>query len=135
MKKLIVLISLLFLKLTAFSQIDTSNVKCFSIPIVRLIMKDLISGDSAKSQLRLTEKESIELEKKIYLKDSVINSLRQKESNFQTIVESEKEKFVLMEDYSKKLETDLKKEKTNNRFKSIMGTAVIAVLTFLLITK
>jgi hypothetical protein len=98
-------------------------------------MKDLISGDSAKVQLKLTEKESVELEKKIYLKDSVINSLRQKESNFQTIVESEKEKFVLMENYSKKLETDLKKEKTNNRFKSVMGTAVIAVLTFLLITK
>jgi hypothetical protein len=98
-------------------------------------MKDLISGDSAKVQLKLTEKESVELEKKIYLKDSVINSLRQKESNFQTIVESEKEKFVLMENYFKKLETDLKKEKTNNRFKSVMGTAVIAVLTFLLITK
>ena len=40
-----------------------------------------------------------------------------------------------MEKYSKKLEFDLKKEKVKGRFKSIMGTAVIGVLGFLLINK
>jgi hypothetical protein len=40
-----------------------------------------------------------------------------------------------METYSKKLEFELKKEKVKNKFKSIVGTAVIGVLAFLVIQK
>lgn len=98
-------------------------------------MKDLISGDSAKAQLKLSEKELTETERKMVLKDSVINTLRLKEVNYQTLIDSEKDKFDLMENYSKKLETDLKNEKVKGKFKSVLGTAVIAVLTILLITK
>ena len=98
-------------------------------------MKDLISGDSAKATLKLTEAQLIETEKKVLLKDSVITTLRAKESNYQTIIDSEKQKFEIIEKYSKKLEFDLKKEKVKNKFKSILGTGVIAVLTFFLITK
>lgn len=128
-------ISLLFLSLTVFSQKDTSNTKCFTIPVVRLIMKDLLSGDSAKANLKLTEQQLLETEKKILIKDSIINTLRLKEANYQTIITSEKEKFDLMEKYSKRLEVDLKKEKVKNKFKSIVGTGIIAVLTFFIITK
>jgi hypothetical protein len=61
--------------LIAFSQTDTNNVKCFPIPVVKQIMKDVLSGDSAKAQLKLVESEVGELEKKVSLKDSVINTL------------------------------------------------------------
>jgi hypothetical protein len=122
--------------LTAFSQIDTTTkVKCFTIPIVKLITKDLLSGDSAKAQLKLTEKQLIETEKKVELKDSVINTMKLKEINYQTIINGEKEKFQIVENYSKKLEKDLRKSKAKSGFKSILGTAAIGVLTFLLITK
>ena len=121
---------------TVFSQTDTtSNTKCFPIPVVKQIMKDLISGDSAKAQLKLTEEQLLHTENKVVLKDSVINTLRLKEVNYQTIIDSEKQKFDIMEKYSKKLEFDLKKEQVKNKFKSILGTGVIAVLTFFLITK
>ena len=124
------------MNLIAFSQSDTSRVeKCFTIPVVKLIMKDLISGDSAKAQLKLTEVQLVETEKKVSLKDSIITTLRTKETNYQTIIDSEKQKFDIMEKYSKKLEIDLKKEKVKNKFKSILGTGVIAILTFFLITK
>ena len=130
------LISLLFVSSIAFSQTDTSNnTKCFPIPVVRQIMKDLLSGDSAKSQLKLTESQLDETEKKVVLKDSVINTLRLKEVNYLTIIDAEKQKFGIMENYSKKLEWDLKKERVKGKFKSILGTGVIAVLTFFLITK
>ena len=130
------LISLLLVKLTVFSQTDTSKLeKCFPIPVVRLIMKDLISGDSAKAELKLTEIQLSETEKKVSLKDSIITTLRVKENNYITIIDGEKQKFDIMEKYSKKLEFDLKKEKVKNKFKSILGTAVVAVLTFFLITK
>jgi hypothetical protein len=98
-------------------------------------MKDVLSGDSAKAQLKLVESEVGELEKKVSLKDSVINTLRLKEENYQTIIKSEKEKFGIVESYSKKLEWDLKKEKTKNKFKSFVGTAVIGVLAFFIIQK
>lgn len=120
----------------AFSQTDTSNnTKCFPIPVVRQIMKDLISGDAAKAELKLTEAQLVQTEKKVVLKDSVITTLRLKEVNYLTIIDAEKEKFRIVEDYSKKLEWDLKKEKVKGKFKSILGTGVIAVLTFFLITK
>ena len=124
------------MKSIAFSQTDTSKAeKSFPISTVRLIMKDLISGDSAKAQLKLTEAEVKELEKKVILKDSVINTLRTKETNYVKLIDSEKEKFQIIQDYSKKLESDLKKEKVKNKFKSVLGTGIIAVLTFFLITK
>ena len=136
MKKLLVLISLVLLSSTAFSQIDTaSNTKTFTIPVVRLIMKDLLSGDSAKAQLSLAEKQIVEIERKVILKDSVINTLRLKEENYLTIIGAEKDKFKIIEDYSKKLEWDLKKEKVKNKFKTILGTGVIVVLSFFLIQK
>jgi hypothetical protein len=130
------LISFLFLKSIAFSQIDTSKAeKCFPIPVVRLIMKDLLSGDSAKAQLKLTELQLDETEKKVVFKDSIITTLRVKEINYQSMIDSEKQKFEIMDKYSKKLEFDLKKERVKNKFKSILGTGAIAILTLFLISK
>jgi restriction endonuclease Mrr len=129
-------ISLLFVSLIAFSQTDTTNnTKCFPIPVVKQIMKDLLSGDSAKAQLKLTEVQLSETEKKVVLKDSVINTYKFKEENYKTIIDSERQKFGVMEQYSKRLEWDLKKEKVKGKFKSILGSGVIAVLTFFLVTK
>lgn len=98
-------------------------------------MKDLLVGDSAKAELKLTEAQLVQTEKKVVLKDSVITTLRLKEVNYLTMIDAEKEKFRIVEDYSKKLEWNLKKEKVKGKFKSILGTGVIAVLTFFLITK
>ena len=130
------LISLLTLSLTVFSQKDTTtNTKTFPLPVVRMIMKDLLSGDSAKAQLKLSDQQLIEMERKVQLKDSVIISLRSKEDNYLNVIQSEKEKFKIVEDFSKQLQTELKKEKVKNKFKSILGTATIAVLGFFLIVK
>lgn len=124
------------MSLTVFSQTDTTNnVKCFPIPVVKQIMKDLLVGDSAKATLKLTEEQLVNTEKKVVLKDSIINTMKLKEVNYLTIIDAEKQKFGIMENYSKKLEWDLKKEKVKGKFKSILGTGVIAVLTFFLITK
>lgn len=136
MKRLVTLISLLTLSLTVFSQTDTStNTKTFPIPVVRLIMKDLLSGDSAKAQLKLTEQQLLETEKKVQIKDSVIITLRAKEDNYLNVIQSEREKYKIVEDFSKQLQMQLKKEKVKNKFKSVLGTGIIAVMGFLLITR
>jgi len=131
-----VLISILSLSLTAFSQTGTNNqpTKCFPIPVVKQITKDLISGDSAKAQLKLTEQQLLETENKVVLKDSVISLLRIKENNYQTIIGAQDHKYSILENHTKKVELNLKKEKIKNKFTSGLTGIAILTLTFLLIT-
>ena len=93
------------MNLMSFSQNATSNqqTKCFPLPIVKKITKDLLSGDSAKVQLKLTESQLIETEKKSIMKDSVISLLRVKENNYITIIDAHREKFLTLETHTKKL--------------------------------
>jgi hypothetical protein len=122
--------------LTAFSQTGTNNqpTKCFHIPVVKKIVKDLISGDSAKVQLKLTEDQLLETENKVVMKDSIITLLRIKEDNYQTIIKAQEQKYTILEDHTKKVEMELKKEKFKNRFTTIISGVVVATLTFILIT-
>ena len=130
------LISILSLRLTAFSQTGTNNqpTKCFPIPVVKQITKDLLSGDSAKAQLVLTGQQLLETENKVVMKDSVISLLRIKETNYQTIIDAQNQKYSILEDHTKKVEWDLKKQKVKNKFTSILSGGIIVALTFLLIT-
>lgn len=127
----------MIISLTAFSQkgTDTIRVKYFPIPVVKTIVKDLLSGDSAKAQLSLCDQQVIQLEKKVELKDSIISAMKSKEINFKKIIDTQDQKFQLLENYTKRVEFDLKKEKVKNKFKSIVSVGIVGVLTFFLITK
>ena len=132
------MIAILTTTLTAFSQTDTSSkepVKSFPISTVKKIIKDLKSGDEAKAQLKLSDSLLVVTESKVLLKDSVINVMKQKEINYVKIIDTQNEKYNTLDGYVKKVEWDLKKEKVKGKFKSILGTGVVAVLTFFLITK
>ena len=137
MKKLSVLIITLITSLTAFSQsaTDTLPVKCFPIPVVRLIVKDLLSGDSAKAELKLANQHIVVIEDKVKLKDSIIVSMDIKEKNYLKIIDSERQKFGIMENYSKTLEKDLRRERVKNKFTKLVSGAGLAVLGFFLIVK
>jgi ParB-like chromosome segregation protein Spo0J len=122
--------------LTAFSQTGTNNepVKCFPIPVVKQITKDLLSGDSAKAQLKLTEQQLSQTEKIVEKKDSVISIMRVKEENYNTIIAAQNEKYSILENHTKQLEWDLKKLKVKNKFTSILsGSAILILGTFLII--
>ena len=122
--------------MTAFSQQDTTiKTKCLPVTVFKQIAKDLLSGDSAKAELKLANEHITGLESKVSLKDSVITTMQVKESNYVKIIDAQNQKYGIMESYSKRLEWDLKKEKVKSKFKSILGTGMIAVLTFFLITK
>ena len=128
--------SILSLSLTAFSQTGTNNepVKCFPIPVVKQITKDLLSGDSAKAQLKLTEQQLSQTEKIVEKKDSVISIMRVKEENYNTIIATQNEKYSILENHTKQLEWDLKKLKVKNKFTSILsGSAILILGTFLII--
>jgi hypothetical protein len=139
MKKLIVLILLVTLKLTAFSQtdtkIDTDSLTCMSNDVAKLIIKDLLSGDSAKDVLTITQSQLNLTEQKVILKDSVINKLEEKVVNCELIVDTERKKYTILEDHTKKVEVQLKKEKIKNKFQKIVSGGIVVVLSYLLITK
>ena len=124
--------------LTAFSQTDTSkkeSVKCFPVSTVKQIIKDLKSGDEAKAQLKLSDSLLVETEKKVVFKDNIISTMKEKEVGYVSIIEVQHHTDGVLESYTKKVELNLKKEKVKGKFKSILGTGAIAVLTFFLITK
>jgi hypothetical protein len=138
MNKLTMLAILMLINLTVFSQPGTptnSEVKCFPISIVKLITKDLIIGDSAKNLLKITERQLLETENKIILKDSVINSYINKENNYKLIINGERTKFETLEDFNKNLQLSLKKSKFKTKLTSTISITIIGILTGLILIK
>ena len=130
------LTTILSLSLTAFSQTDTNNkekVKCFPVHVAKQIAKDLLKGDSAMAELKLVNEQLVKTEEKVLLKDSVISTMVTKEKNYISIIDAQDKKYTVMEDYSKKLEFQLKKEKVKNKFTSILSGVAVLVLGTLLI--
>ena len=74
-------------------------------------MKDLLSGDSAKAVLKLTEKELIKCEEKSQYQDSVINKQLEKIDNLNGVIVDERIKYGVLDEHSKNIERALGKEK------------------------
>ena len=122
--------------LTAFSQTGTNKqVKCFPVPVVKQIMKDLLSGDEAKLQLKLSDSLLRMTENKVIIQDSIISDMKLKEENYQKELKLAQDKLAITEEYSHQLEKDLKKQKVKNKFTSILSGTAVVVLTTLLIVK
>jgi hypothetical protein len=125
--------------LTAFSQkgIDSiPDVKCFPISTVKEIIKDLMSGDSAKEVLKLTEKELSKLEEKSHYQDSVINKKEEKIDNLNGVITEERVKYGILEDHTKNLEKALGREKFIGKCtRWISGGAIVLVALIVSIIK
>lgn len=118
----------------AFSQTDTGTVpvKSFPIPVVKQIVKDLIEGDLAKEQLKITEKQLQESNTIITQQNEIIMSFRVNEGYYKEILKKNNEIYKKIYDYNKKLESQNKKLKTNNKFKSVLLGFTIVGLTYTL---
>jgi len=129
MKQLLMLTIMIIVSLTVFSQTDTTpTTKCFPIPVVKLIAKDLLSGDSAKALLKLTEEHVDSLTRKTYMQDSVIGVHLEKEKNFNTVIGYERDKFGTLQTYTNKIEIDLKNEKVKGKLLRWANYGLIGVL-------
>ncbi len=102
-------------------------------PIAKLVIKDLITGDGAKEELVLTTDKINLLEQKIVLKDSVINNLELQVNNFNSILSTKSDQLALSQELSKKLQTDLKKQKLKTKLMG--GAGIIAIAATVLIIK
>lgn len=77
-------------------------------PIAKLVIKDLISGDGAREELKKTMELLLLEQKKIVLKDSVITKLDIKVLNLESIILKKDEQFNLEATKSLQLEKELK---------------------------
>ena len=134
MKKLIPLIALMMMSLQSFSQsvIDTTKIQ-LKKPIVRLVIKDLIKGDGNKNELLIVSKKIDLLEKKVVIKDSVINKLNERVINFESMLNTKTNQIALSQELSLKLQTDLKKQKVKTKLMS--GAGILVALGILVLTK
>ena len=131
MKKLILLISLILVTLTSFSQTvtnqtQTDTIVALKIPTVKLIIKDLIKGDGVFIELEETKKVLSLTNQKIVLKDEIIFTLNSKITNLDYIISQKDEQFKLEREKSESLLKELKSEKKKT-FLYKMGTIVGAV--------
>ncbi len=132
--KLMLLITLMMMSLQGFSQSATDSTSIqLKKPIARLVIKDLIKGDGAKNELALTLSKIKLLEQKIVLKDSVILNLNSQVGNFESIMLTKSDQLSLSQELSKRLQTDLKKQKFKNKLTT--GAGVVAVVAAILLVK
>ena len=104
------------------------------VPIVRLVIKDLVSYDGLKIEL-VSIQELLKLEqKKVVLKDSVIGNLRFKITNLETIISKKDEQFGLERQKSESLLKELKREKRKTFFYKL-GTYAAGILGIIVLTK
>jgi hypothetical protein len=128
------LIILTMMSFNSFSQnvTDSTSIQ-LKKPIAKLVIKDLITGDGAKEELILIADKIKLLEQKIVLKDSIIINLNSKIDNFNTIISTKSDQLSLSQELSKKLQTDLKKQKFKNKLTA--GAGVVAVIAAVLLVK
>ena len=101
-------------------------------PIAKLVIKDLITGDGAKEELVLTTDKINLLEQKIVLKDSVINNLELQVKNFNSILATKSDQLDISQELSKKLQTDLKKQRLKTKLMGGAGIIAVAATIFII---
>ena len=115
------LMFLLSMSLSSFSQTVTNpnstvkrdSVVKIEVPIVRLVIKDLVTFDGLKLEL-IETKDLLRLSHdKLVLKDSVITNLNGKVLNLEGIIQKKDEQFGLESEKSKQLQQELKRQKRN----------------------
>jgi TolA-binding protein len=136
MKKLILLISLILVTLTSFSQTvtnqtQTDTIVALKIPTAKLIIKDLIKGDGALIELEETKKVLSLTNQKIVLKDEIIFTLNSKITNLDYIISQKDEQFKLERQKSEELFKELKKERRQTflyKVGTFVGLVAVGVL-------
>lgn len=100
--------------------------------MARLVIKDLITGDSFKKELSLITTKYSLLENKVILKDSVINNLNFQINNFNSILATKSSQIEFTESLNKKLKLELKKQKLKTKLLGGAGLITIGGVILLL---
>jgi hypothetical protein len=140
MKKLLLLMTILFTTYSSFSQTvtKTDSIVPLKVPTAKLVIKDILSGDGAKAEL-------VEANKVIDLQKNQIGFYIQKDSlkeqkivNLGLMYDKATQQRDLAIDMSKSLEKELKLQQLKTKFYkagSILGIGIAVITTSLYIIK
>ena len=131
---MVMLSSTCFSQTVTKSYIDTQKI-VLPVPVAKEIVIDLLRGDSAFAQLKMSNQHIIELENIVSLKDSVIDKMKLKEENYNLIISDEKKKTEIYQKELKITQKELKRIKAKRTFTNIISGVLIGTLTYLYITK
>ena len=131
---MVMLSSTCFSQTVTKSYIDTQKI-VLPVPVAKQIVIDLLRGDSAFAQLKMSNQHIIELENVVSLKDSVIDKMKLKEENYNLIISDEKKKTEIYQKELKITQKELKRIKAKRTFTNIISGVLIGTLTYLYITK
>ena len=110
------LISLILVSLTSFSQTDTNtkdSVVVIPSRIAKLIIKDLIAYDATKLELKATQELLLNIENKVSAQTSIIKQYEIKDGQWKQMITSYDAQVL---DY-KNMTTDLQKDLRKSKFK------------------
>lgn len=128
-------ILIILMLLPMFGNAQTQDTVYIPSHVAKQIVKDLISGDSAKAELNLCTENVTLLEKKVTLKDSIISGHVQKGMLYEERIKNEQLKFDAQQLWVDQLRKDNKKLKAKLIFTRLLGTAVVGGLGYLYLTK
>jgi hypothetical protein len=129
--KLFLIVVALLLSTTTQAQ-DTIKIPA---PVAKQIVLDLISGDSAKAELELTQQQLTLTNKVVVLKDSIISSYIQKCNIYDERIINEQAKYNVQGLYVNQLEKSNKKLKVKLAFTKVLSGVIIGSLGYLYLTK
>ena len=134
MRKLIMLIFLMMMSLQGFSQKDTVKTIQLKRPIAKLVIKDLITGDGAREEIKLLGTKLFLIETKLVFKDSIILNLNKSVMNFENILYTKEGQLDVAQELSLRLQKDLKKQKVKTKiFQWGSGTLIVGAIVLSLL--
>ena len=134
MKKLMLLITILLVSLSGFSQTDTKSdsIVPLKIPVAKLVIKDILSGDGAKAELKEVYKVLDEKNLQIGLYKQKDSLKDEKITNLNVIIDKKDQQFALEREKSNSLLKELKVQKFKTAvYKAGSGIALIMTVLFL----
>ena len=128
-------ILIILMLLPVFGKAQTQDTVHIPATVAKLIVKDLVSGDSAKAELKLAVEHINLLDTKLILKDSIISGHVQKGLLYEERIKNEQLKFDAQQKWVDQLRKDNKKLKAKLIFTRMLGTAIVGGLGYLYFTK
>ena len=132
------LISLILVSLTSFSQTDTNikdSVVVIPSRIAKLIIKDLIAYDATKLELKATQELLLNTENKVSAQSSIIKQYEIKDGQWKQMITSYDAQVLAYKNMTTDLQKDLRKSKVKGFYNKFGLTVGLAAVTYLYITK
>lgn len=124
------------MSLNAFSQIDIDSTKIqLTKPVAKLVVKDLITADGLKVQVKTLNQLLAETNKKLDTQNQLVGNLQSQVTNYLSILEQKNAQIATSSELSDELEKQLKKEAKAKKLYKVGTTVGAAAVLLLLIQK